>query len=256
MGIKKSVTMGIIGVTVGYSQLIYASPSSHVLDQSISIKVIKDTENKLRLSKTELEKVATKLTSEQKSALRKIAFRTDSDLQVRWRALVLAARLLGSEIKGDIASASKSTDWFMRSASMMAANEISSDEGAALARRLVNDKALVVRSAAVDILGQTGEITDRSLLWNIIKDPINMRKGQSLWIRSQALQLLARSPQKKEVSHFISLLKQNDLELQAISIQALEKVSDFQFGSSQDSIEEHRKRWISWWELSGKTKSF
>lgn len=259
MGIIKLVKMGIIAIVfVGYTPWILSSAnsSSRALDQSLNMKVIKETENTLRLSRSELEKVANNLTLEQKSALRKIAFRSDSDLQVRWRALVLAARLMGSEIKGDINNASKSTDWFMRSASMMAANEISSDEGAVLARRLVNDKALVVRSAAVDILGQTGEVSDRSLLWNIIKDPINIRKGQSLWIRSQALQLLARSPQKKEVSQFISLLTENDLELQAISIQALEKVSDFQFGSSQDSIEEHRKRWISWWKLSGKTKSF
>jgi len=241
---------------LGMSELAISSPTTQSLDSLISVKVIKDTENTLRLSKTELEKIADKLTTEQKLALRKIAFRNDSDLQVRWRALVLAARLMGSQIKEDITSASKSNDWFMRSASMMAANEISHDEGALLARRLVNDKALVVRSAAVDILGQTGEGSDRVLLWNIIRDPINVRKGQSLWIRSQALQLLSRSPQKKEISNFISLLKENDLELQAIAIQALEKVSDFQFGSSQDSIEHHRKRWISWWELSGKTKSF
>jgi len=255
MGNFKFGILGAACILVGYSEFVFSSQSTHAMNQLISAKVIKDTENTLRLSKSELEKVADKLTQEQKLALRKIAFRNDSDLQVRWRALVLAARLLGTEMKGDITSASKSNDWFMRSASMMAANEISSNEGASLARRLVNDKALVVRSAAVDILGQTGEVSDRILLWNIIRDPINIRKGQSLWIRSQALQLLARSPQKREISNFISLLKENDLELQAISIQALERVSDFQFGSSQDSIEDHRKRWISWWELSGKTKS-
>jgi HEAT repeat protein len=217
--------------------------------------LLRDTEQLLRLAKPDLEKMAHKLSLDQKLILKKIAFNSESDLQVRWRSLVLAARLLGGEMRSDIALAAKSNEWFMRSAAMMAASEISSEEAAMLARKMVYDKALVVRSAAVDILGATGEATDRSLLWNIIRDPINVRKGQSLWIRSQALQLLAKNPQKKEMANFIALLKDNDLELQAISIQALEKASDFQFGSTQESIEEHRKRWLNWWEMSGKTKS-
>lgn len=217
--------------------------------------ILKETEQILRLSKAELEKVSLNFTEEQKVALRKIAFNGDSELQVRWRALILAARLLGAKVKVDIDLASRSQEWFMRSAAMMAASEISNEEGALLARKLVHDKALVVRSAAVDILGATGELTDRSLLWKIIRDPINVRKGQSLWIRSQALQLLAKSPLKKEVPHYILLLKENDIELQAIAIQALEKASDFQFGTGQDSIAEHKKRWLQWWDLSGKTKS-
>jgi len=254
MVLKKS----LFGVVVSFCCLLLMVEKKSLAvsnTQTISSKVIKDTENALRLSKAELEKISEKLSTEQKEALRKIAFRSDSDLQIRWRALVLAARLLGPKMKGDIVSASRSNDWFMRSASMMAANELSPDEGLTLARRMVHDKALVVRSAAVDILGQSEELTDRNLLWNIIRDPINKRKGQSLWIRSQALQLLVRTPQKKEIPQFISLLKENDLELQALSIQALEKVSNFQFGSNQDSIEDHRKRWVSWWDLSGRTKS-
>jgi hypothetical protein len=229
----------------------FAAKDSNLTDDV----VIKDTEQLLKLAKPEIEKLIGKLTLEQKLALKKIAFSVDSDLQVRWRALVLATRLLGSEMRNEIAIASKSNDWFMRSAAMMAANELSIDEAARLARKLVADKALVVRSAAVDILGSSGELSDRQILWNIIRDPANMRKGQSLWIRSQALQILAKSPQKKEVENFVSLLKENDLELQAISIHALEKVSDFQFGSSQESIEEHRKRWLNWWDVKGKSKS-
>lgn len=217
--------------------------------------IFKDTEQLLKLAKPEIEKLVGKLTLDQKLALKKIAFSAESDLQVRWRALVLATRLLGSEMRTDITMAAKSNEWFMRSAAMMAAQELSIDEAAILARKLVNDKALVVRSAAVDILGVSGELSDRQILWTIINNPANLRKGQSLWIRSQALQILAKSPQKKEVENFISLLKESDLELQAISIHALEKVSDFQFGSSQESIEEHRKRWLNWWDVKGKSKS-
>jgi HEAT repeat protein len=188
-------------------------------------------------------------------ALKKIAVRNSSDLQIRWRALVLAARLLKHEVRPEITQAARSSDWFMRSAAMIAANEISTDEAAVLARKLVNDKALVVRSAAVDILGGTGLPTDRQILWRIIHDPVNSRNGQSLWIRSQALELLAKHPQKKEVADFMNLLKESDLELQAIAIHGLEQISETKFGGAQESIEQHRRKWLQWWELEGKVKS-
>jgi hypothetical protein len=86
-------------------------------------------------------------------------------------------------------------------------------------------------------------------------DPANSRKGQSLWIRAQTLKLLAKRPTKKEIPQFIDILKESDAELQAITIHALEKASDFQFGSEQDSVESHRNRWLNWWESTGKVKS-
>lgn len=224
--------------------------------ESLDLQAIRSTEQLLQLGKPELEKIVSQLNLEQKLALKKIAFNEGMDLKVRWRALILAAQLLGKEMRTDIAQASKSNDWFMRSAAMMAANEVSPDEAAILARKLIHDRALVVRSAAVDILGATGESSDRRLLWNIIRDPLNMRKGQSLWIRSQALQILAKTPLKVELPQFISMLNESDIELQAIAIHGLERASDFQFGSAQESIEDHRRRWLNWWETTGKTKSF
>lgn len=255
MVLKKRIPIVIFGFMVLSVHQSWSSKTPLSANSSIKNNaVVKETEKALRLSKSELEKMSTLLTEEQKSALRQIAFNENSDLQIRWRALVLSARLQGDKVKADINQAAKSSEWFMRSAAMMAANEISSDEGIVLARKLVNDKALVVRSAAVDILGNSGAPSDRNLLWAIIKDPINKRKGQSLWIRSQALQILAKSPQKSEVPQYISLLKENDVELQAISIHALELVSDVQFGTVHDRISDHRKRWLQWWELSSKSK--
>lgn len=248
---KKTILFSIF-ILINFNSFLVNAAKESILP---NIEILKDTENLLRLAKPELEKFAEKMTSEQKNALKKIAFNSSSDLQVRWRALVLAARLLGGEMRLEIATAAKSNDWFMRSASMIAASELSLEEAAILARKLVNDKALVVRSAAVDILGTTGDSSDRQILWSLINDPINVRKGQSLWIRSQSLQILAKNPQKNEVFKFIEILKENDLELQAISIHGLEKASNFQFGSSQESIEDHRKRWLNWWTVSGKIKS-
>lgn len=251
---KQILSIFVGGALLGSPIKGFASKGSNGTSK-ISPLILKETEQILRLSKADLEKASPLLTEDQKLALRKIAFNGDAELQVRWRALILAARLLGSKVKVDIDLASRSHEWFMRSAAMMAASEISNEDGAVLARKLVHDKALVVRSAAVDILGSTGEPSDRAILWNIIRDPINVRKGQSLWIRSQSLQILAKSPLKSEVSQYIYLLKENDIELQAIAIQALEKASDFQFGSNHDSIAEHKKRWLQWWDLSGKSKT-
>ncbi|MEY4616188.1 MAG: hypothetical protein RJB66_1148 [Pseudomonadota bacterium] len=217
--------------------------------------ILQETAKLLQLEKTDLEKASKDLSEEQKSALKAIASDKNTDLNIRWKALVLASRLLGSDMRADVLAASKSPDWFMRSASLSAANEISADESADIARALIKDKALVVRSSAADVLATTGLDSDRELLWKALNDSANSRKGQSLWIRPQVLKHLAKRPLKKEISQFIEILKEGEVELQAVTIHALEKASDFQFGSDQDSIEDHRTRWLNWWETNGKTKS-
>lgn len=242
--------------SVFLSLILTSSLALAVNDQTFDhSELVRNTERVLKLAQPEFEKAIGKLSSQEKLALKKIAFNKEADLQIRWKALVLGARLLGKDMQSDIVQASNSNEWFMRSASMMAASELSPQDAAQMARKLIKDKALVVRSAAVDVLGASSEASDRQLLWNVIRDPINMRKGQSLWVRSQALQFLAKKPHKKETARFIEMLKESDLELQAIAIQGLEKTSDFQFGTSNESIQDHKQRWLNWWEMSGKTKA-
>ncbi len=245
--IKLCLFTGVIVIAMSSAFAAKNSASNSPIELS-------STEQILKLNTNELEKRIGQLTEGQKVALKQIAFNPNSDLQVRWRALVVATRLMKNDMKPEIITASKSNEWFMRSASLMAAKEISSEEATMLARKLITDKALVVRSAAVDFLGSSGEESDRKILWKIIHDPLNSRKGQSLWIRSQALQILARNPYKQELKLFIDLLNDTDLELQAIAIQGLEKVSAFQFGTSNESIQDHRKRWLNWWQTMGKVE--
>jgi hypothetical protein len=92
--------------------------------------------------------------------LKQRAFDREQALSIRWKALVLAAKIGGSSMSAEVRESSRSSEWYMRSASLTAAAQISVTEALSLARKLVNDKALVVRSAAVDILGESEVLKD------------------------------------------------------------------------------------------------
>jgi hypothetical protein len=89
----------------------------------------------------------------------------------------------------------------------------------------------------------------------VIEDTKNKRKGQSLWIRTQALNWLIKQPSRKDIPNFIRILKEDDSEMNLLSVMGLEKISDFKFGSDTESISDKKQRWLSWWELNGKTRT-
>jgi HEAT repeat protein len=218
-------------------------------------KIEMDVDSILSMPSKQLDAYVPQISSGMVLQLKHRAFDRDQGLSVRWKALVLAARIGGSSMSTELKEASRSSEWYMRSASLAAAGQVSFNESLVLARKLVNDKALVVRSAAVDILGESDESKDRDILWKVIDDPKNKRKGQSLWIRSQALNCLIKNPGRKDIPNLIKILKEDDAELSAIVILGLEKISDFKFGYEQESLAEKKQRWLSWWDLNGKSRT-
>ncbi len=216
---------------------------------------IYEVKDLLQFSNAEVESLNGKISKDVIPGLKQWAFNKDKELSMRWRALVLAAKIGGESVKMDIDLASRSSEWYMRSAAISAAQFISEHDSIFIARRLIKDKALVVRSAAVDIIGSSQDPKDREILWKVIDDSQNKRKGQSLWVRSQSLKYLILNPQRKEIPNLIKLLKENDIELQNIALSGLEKVSDFKFGSDEENHNDKRQRWLNWWSVNGNSKN-
>lgn len=234
------------GIIFFESSLLFAAINKN---QSMDVDAI------LALPAKQIESLTPEASPALVTQLKQRAFDREQGLSVRWKALVLAAKIGGSAMSSELKEASRSNEWYMRTASLAAAGQISFSESLVLARKLVNDKALVVRSAAVDILGDSDEPKDREVLWLVIDDPKNKRKGQSLWIRSQALNWLIKQPSRKDIPNLIKILKEEDVELNVIAINGLEKISDFKFGYEQESLAEKKQRWLSWWDLNGKARS-
>jgi HEAT repeat protein len=148
---------------------------------------------------------------------------TNLSAQTRWAAMHEALKedlALVPEIKKDL----KSKDWVLRTAAMSALNQFSTKDGQNAAKQLLSDKALVVRSSAVEILS-TDFTLNRSLLWSEIHQKRNFRKGQSLWIRGQIAKKLSADPQVYEKSQFQKLLNDSDFSVREIASESLAKIA-------------------------------
>lgn len=147
----------------------------------------------------------------------------------RWDALIKSAEEAdGTQIK-QVLEFAKSKDWYMRNALLVALDKMGTDLVYDSAKRLVSDKALVVRSAAVDILTRLENQEVRELLAKELNRNYNFVGKKSLWIRAQIMKNLVKKPYQSEKEYFAKLLFDNDPEISAMSMQALEKISQVHF---------------------------
>lgn len=155
-----------------------------------------------------------------------IALRSEQPMNVRWRALTSAARLRRSEAIPDLKEALRSGTWFVRNAALVSLADFAPDEAIKAGRELIQDPALVVRSAAVDVLVTSPAAGDRALLWKELEAPRNRKGRQSLWIRSQIASGLLEKAGVEDVPRFARLLDDRDERLQKIAVNALEKLTE------------------------------
>jgi len=174
-----------------------------------------------------------------------IAKSEKQEMNIRWKALTLAAYIGKDRALPELASALKSKEWFMRNAALISLKSYHPLKAQAAARDLLKDKALVVRSAAAEVLGNQPDAQSRDLLWEELYAPYNYRRKQSLWIRQQILKQLAENPQAKESVLFTKALKETDQDIYGSAVAALEKLTGSQLGSKK-KIAEKRELWIQW----------
>ena len=147
----------------------------------------------------------------------------------RWDALIKSAEEAdGTQIK-QVLEFAKSKDWYMRNALLVALDKVGTDLVYDKAKALVSDKALVVRSAAVEILTRLESQEVRDLLAKELNRNYNFVGKKSLWIRAQIMKNLVKKPYQSEREYFSKLLFDNDPEISAMSMQALEKISQVHF---------------------------
>lgn len=173
-------------------------------------------------------------------------FREEVDFSERWKALVLYAQLAGPRAKSVLDRAVSSKDWFMRNAGLVAYQDVLPQQVVGVAKKLLNDKALVVRSAAIDVLQAHLDSEVRELLWGEIDQPRNFRKKQGLWTRPQILEILAREPQDRELPLFVGYLREKDSTLHLSAMQGLEKLTRRNLGKPNLALSEKRELWLAW----------
>lgn len=180
-----------------------------------------------------------------------VAFAEDQSMRLRWRALMMAAEGRREKSTPDLLKAAVHKQWFMRNAALVALAEVNESEAQKLAKKLVKDKALVVRSAAVDVLQKSARPEVRDLLWEEMNQKYNFRNQESLWIRSQIVEVMAQKPANHELRLFNKFLNDKDARVQAASVGGMEKLTGVKLGDAKTSRE---KMVLLWQDYARKEK--
>lgn len=149
--------------------------------------------------------------------LSKIAFEKENSYEVRWTALQNMSASYPGKAEELLLKAAGESEWYMKNAALMGLQQMNSKRANEVARKLIADPALVVRSMAVNILSQENTPEIRKLFWAELKKKYNFKRNQSLWVRYQILEFLAERPIKSEREKFLELVNEKDKKIQTIA---------------------------------------
>lgn len=152
------------------------------------------------------------------------AFDEKASLDLRWKSLTLAAAIRKQNSEPDMLRAANHKAWFMRNAALLAIQSYSQKSAEQVALRLLDDNALVVRSAAVSVLTKSSDAQVRNRLWAEFHHQKNVRNKQNLWIKEQILKHLSESPQPQELSIFKKLAAGEDTKFKKLAANSLKNL--------------------------------
>ncbi len=143
----------------------------------------------------------------------------------RWQAIIAAADVAGPKDIEEIKSFVSHADWYIRNAALISLSKVKPSIAVEQARILLKDKALVVRSAAVDVLAKNLDEETKSLLIGELEQPYNFNKKSSLWIRGQIIEKISELNSKNDRDFFVKYLFDKDTKVSEASALALAKIT-------------------------------
>lgn len=158
-------------------------------------------------------------------ALKQLAFDPSQALQLRWRALTMLSRVNAVKAEVPLAQAAQSSEWFMRNAALVGMEQTNRAFTLKWAEKLLDDPALVVRTAAVQTLTEIRAIEKKDLLFEKLYSAENFHRGHSLWVRKHIAKALLQMASPGEEKQFAKLLKDKDNSLHPSAISALNKIT-------------------------------
>lgn len=164
------------------------------------------------------------------TSLVKAAQNTSLTLTERWQSLVQAGAIAEPDQIEKIVQFSKSPEWFMRNAALVSLEGVyGGDDAIEQAKILIKDKALVVRSAAVNTLSKKNTLEVKQLFAVELTKPYNFSGRQSLWIRSQMMEKITQLVTEDDRQFMARYLFDSDQKVAELSVEALEKISTIHF---------------------------
>jgi hypothetical protein len=178
--------------------------------------------------------------------LRSIMFDPNSKIDARWRSTMAVGRLGGRLSLPELERASKAEVWELRSAALIAVSRIDRRTASVWSRRLLKDKALLVRLTAVETLEGIQDRAAVSDLWAQLDNRQNFKRNRSLFIRRRIVEALAKLESHESSSRFASLLEEDDPQILKSAISALEKLTGQTMGKPTDPLARRRALWQQW----------
>lgn len=159
-------------------------------------------------------------------SLKQKAFSDSFDMSERWKSIIEMSQIQHKDRLTDLRKALKSQTWFVRNAALLAVEKMDAKLAEVEAIKLLSDPALVVRSAAVEVLAKRikSSTLARKALWEELKDKQNFIHKESLWIRPQIIQHLAKFPLPADKSLFQTMLTDSNSQVQDIARSALAEI--------------------------------
>jgi HEAT repeat protein len=169
-----------------------------------------------------------------------------ANMETRWRAVTAMGQIGGKLSLPELKTALHSKSWYLRNAALISSQQVDRGQALAWAKELLSDKALVVRSAAVDVLADIGDRHSTDVLWKKLDSRENFRGKQSLWIRRKIVESLAKIEGQGSEKKFVALLSDRDETLYRPAIEALERLTNKKFGKLEESPNLKRHHWQAW----------
>ncbi|GEM_PF-1540409 len=122
--------------------------------------------------------------------LHEILESNSSSESMRWASLIGVARLNGKKSLETLRTYMSHSSWLLRDAAIKSAVALNARELAPHIESRLQDEALVIRTSAVDAIGQLKLKTSSKKLLAALFDPSNTHGGKALWIHQHILKVL------------------------------------------------------------------
>lgn len=182
-------------------------------------------------------------------------YRDNITIQQKWDILSDIGRRSPEFAKEIYLSSIKSTDWLLRVGGIKFLAVMDAQLATEKARELLeSDAALLVRSAAVDVLVELQSIPRvKDVLWESLQDQKNFHKGNSLWIRQNIANALQLNTDRDDNAKWATYLEDKDVMVRTAAVLALEKNNQINLGSTSDTLDVRSALWKTRLEQSALT---
>ncbi|MFK8137566.1 MAG: hypothetical protein AB8E15_04315 [Bdellovibrionales bacterium] len=188
--------------------------------------------------------------------LEKISFGSAYHLRDRWKAFSSLISLKNQKSKKLMDQALKSKEWYMRDVALKSAMKYLPKSSMRIAKSLLNDPSLMVRTSAVKSIIQKNHSEFENILWKELYADYNFRKKQSLWVRKYIVKALlqfnlpkakAKSLSSLDYARFSRLLREKDRQITVPVVKFFNNFVSPQYSNLQNS-DVQRQAWLGWFK--------